>query len=190
MAFGGDVWQWHQDCGTWINDDMMPEPRAMNVAIFLDDVNQFNGPIMFFPGSQKRRVLKAEHDLTTTSYPLWTIDNQLIRQLGERAGGREGWIVSLRDQGVQWFFFMVSWSTVLRVIFPLGIVSAYIWVSLQWAITYDVSRVQSTFLIEISPRWLSAFRSSGGTTLGEWYAQFCLGDLFGKDSGLNLTSFY
>ena len=90
MAFGGDVWQWHQDCGTWINDDMMPEPRAMNVAIFLDDVNQFNGPIMFFPGSQKRRVLKAGHDLTTTSYPLWTIDNQLIRQLGERAGGREG----------------------------------------------------------------------------------------------------
>ena len=33
-AFEGDVWQWHQDYGTWINDDMMPEPRAMNVAIF------------------------------------------------------------------------------------------------------------------------------------------------------------
>ncbi len=86
--------QWHQDYGTWINDDMMPEPRAMNVAIFLDDVNQYNGPLMFIPGSHKRGVLKAGHDLTTTSYPLWTIDNQLIRQLVERAGGREGGIVS------------------------------------------------------------------------------------------------
>ena len=88
MAFEGDVWQWHQDYGTWINDDMMPEPRAMNVAIFLDDVNQYNGPLMFIPGSHKRGVLKAGHDLTTTSYPLWTIDNQLIHQLVERAGGR------------------------------------------------------------------------------------------------------
>src|SRR5213076_2650633 len=35
-AFTGDVWQWHQDYGTWKRDDGMPEPRAMNVAIFLD----------------------------------------------------------------------------------------------------------------------------------------------------------
>src|SRR4051794_8980209 len=46
MAFDGDVWQWHQDYGTWKNDDEMPEPRAMNVAIFLDHVNEFNGPLM------------------------------------------------------------------------------------------------------------------------------------------------
>ena len=29
MAFDGDVWQWHQDYGTWKNDDLMPEPHAM-----------------------------------------------------------------------------------------------------------------------------------------------------------------
>src|SRR6185369_6407444 len=23
-AFDGDVWQWHQDYGTWLNDDLMP----------------------------------------------------------------------------------------------------------------------------------------------------------------------
>ena len=28
QAFDGDVWQWHQDYGTWLNDDAMPEPRA------------------------------------------------------------------------------------------------------------------------------------------------------------------
>ena len=44
MAFDGDVWQWHQDYGTWVNDDHIPEPRAMNVAIFLDEVNEINGP--------------------------------------------------------------------------------------------------------------------------------------------------
>ena len=94
MAFEGDVWQWHQDFGTWLNDDLMPEPRAMNVAIFLDDVNEFNGPLMFIPGSHKKGVLQAQHDLRTTSYPLWTVDNDLISQLVARAGGKQGGIVS------------------------------------------------------------------------------------------------
>jgi len=94
MAFEGDVWQWHQDYGTWLNDDLMPTERAMNVAIFLDDVNEHNGPLMFIPGSHRKGVVDAKHDLTTTSYPLWTVDNDLIRQLVERAGGKHGGIVS------------------------------------------------------------------------------------------------
>ena len=94
MAFEGDVWQWHQDYGTWFNDDLMPTERAMNVAIFLDDVNPFNGPLMFIPGSHKTGVVDAKHDLTTTSYPLWTVENDLIAQLVARAGGKNGGIVS------------------------------------------------------------------------------------------------
>jgi ectoine hydroxylase len=94
MAFEGDVWQWHQDYGTWKNDDLMPTERAMNVAIFLDDVNEYNGPLMFIPGSHKKGVVDAKHDLNTTSYPLWTVDNDLIAQLVQRAGGKEGGIVS------------------------------------------------------------------------------------------------
>ena len=86
MAFDGDVWQWHQDYGTWKNDDQMPTPRAMNVAIFLDEVNEFNGPLMFIPGSHKLGVVDAEHDLSTTSYPLWTINNDTIRQLVASGG--------------------------------------------------------------------------------------------------------
>jgi ectoine hydroxylase len=85
-AFDGDVWQWHQDYGTWRADDQMPEARAMNVAIFLDGVNEFNGPLMFIPGSHKLGVLDAEHDVTTTSYPLWTINHQTIGKLVERGG--------------------------------------------------------------------------------------------------------
>jgi ectoine hydroxylase len=94
MAFEGDVWQWHQDYGTWMNDDLMPTERAMNIAIFLDDVDEFNGPLMFIPGSHKKGVLAAGHDTTTTSYPLWTLDHGLIAQLVDRAGGRHGGIVS------------------------------------------------------------------------------------------------
>jgi len=85
-AFDGDVWQWHQDYGTWKNDDLMPTERAMNVAIFLDDVNEFNGPLMFIPGSHKKGVLDAEHDVTTTSYPLWVINNDTVTRLVDRGG--------------------------------------------------------------------------------------------------------
>jgi len=86
QAFDGDIWQWHQDYGTWHNDDQMPEARAMNVAIFLDEVNEFNGPLMFIPGSHKLGVLEARHDTSTTSYPLWTVDNEVITKLVARGG--------------------------------------------------------------------------------------------------------
>jgi L-proline 4-hydroxylase len=86
MAFDGDVWQWHQDYGTWKNDDDMPDARAMNVAIFLDEVNEFNGPLMFIPGSHKLGVLEAQHDVATTSYPLWTIDHDMIAKLVAHGG--------------------------------------------------------------------------------------------------------
>ena len=90
MAFEGDVWQWHQDYGTWLNDDHMPTERAMNIAIFLDDVTEHNGPLMFIPVNHKNSVVKAKHDLTTTSHPLWKVDNNLIRQLVKRAAGLGG----------------------------------------------------------------------------------------------------
>jgi ectoine hydroxylase len=86
QAFDGDVWQWHQDYGTWAADDQMPAARAMNVAIFLDEVNEFNGPLMFIPGSHKQGVLPAQHDTSTTSYPLWTISNDTIREMVAKGG--------------------------------------------------------------------------------------------------------
>jgi len=85
-AFDGDVWQWHQDFGTWHRDDGMPEPRAMNIAVFLDEVNEFNGPLYFIPGSHREGVVEAGHDLSTTSYPLWTLDNNKVKELVDRGG--------------------------------------------------------------------------------------------------------
>ena len=85
-AFDGEVWQWHQDYGTWARDDLMPEPRAMNIALFLDDVTEFNGPLMFIPRSHREGVYQAGHDLQTTSYPLWTLDKATIAKLSAEGG--------------------------------------------------------------------------------------------------------
>ncbi len=85
-AFDGDVWQWHQDYGTWARDDLMPEARAMNIAVFLEDVNEFNGALMFIPKSHAHGVLEAGHDVLTTSYPLWTLDRATITRLVEEGG--------------------------------------------------------------------------------------------------------
>ena len=85
-AFEGDVWQWHQDYGTWARDDGMPEPRAMNISVFLDEVMAVNGPLMFIPKSHRHGTLKAGHDKTTTSYPLWTLDRETITRLAKEGG--------------------------------------------------------------------------------------------------------
>jgi ectoine hydroxylase len=64
----------------------MPEPRAMNLAVFVDEVNEFNGPLYFIPKSHKKGAIEAKHDLTTTSYPLWVIDNETIAKLVKQGG--------------------------------------------------------------------------------------------------------
>lgn len=85
-SFTGDVWQWHQDYGTWARDDGMPEPRAMNIAVFLDEVMPINGPLMLVPRSHTEGVLAAGHDTSTTSYPLWTLDEATVTRLVEKGG--------------------------------------------------------------------------------------------------------
>src|SRR5947208_6383713 len=85
-AFEGEVWQWHQDYGTWARDDGMPEPRAMNISVFLDEVMPINGPLMIIPKSHKHGTLAAGHDELTTSYPLWTLDKETVTRLCAEGG--------------------------------------------------------------------------------------------------------
>jgi ectoine hydroxylase len=59
VPFGSLDLAWHQDYGTWYLIDGMPEPRAMNFALFLDEVNEFNGPITFIPRSHRDGMLDA-----------------------------------------------------------------------------------------------------------------------------------
>ncbi len=85
-AFDGEVWQWHQDYGTWQRDDGMPEARAMNIAVFLDEVMPINGPLMLVPRSHRHGTLAAGHDVSTTSYPLWTLEDDTVKRLVDEGG--------------------------------------------------------------------------------------------------------
>ena len=58
----------------------------MNIAIFLDEVMPINGPLMLVPRSQTAGDLKAAHDLETTSYPLWTLDEETVTRLVKEGG--------------------------------------------------------------------------------------------------------
>ena len=59
-AFGGDRWEWHQDYVFWREEDGMPTARVTNVAVFLDEVNEFNGPLLLIPGSHREEVIEVE----------------------------------------------------------------------------------------------------------------------------------
>ena len=58
----------------------------MNLALFLEDVTEFNGPLTIIPRSHRKGRLEAGHDTATTSYPLWTIGNDTIRGLVKEYG--------------------------------------------------------------------------------------------------------
>ena len=106
-AFTGEVWQWHQDYGTWARDDGMPEPKAMNIAVFLDEVMPINGPLMLVPRSHTAGTLEAAHDLETTSYPLWTLDEATVTRLVAAGGiatpiGKPGGATDVPRQSRAW----------------------------------------------------------------------------------------
>lgn len=84
-AFTGEVWQWHYDFATHHEEDGVPEPRALNLHVFLDDVTRFNGPLWFIPGSHHQETPAATLD-TSTSYPLWCVDRDAVKRLVARGG--------------------------------------------------------------------------------------------------------
>lgn len=59
VAFSGDRWPWHQDFIYWRSEDGIENPQLISACVFLDDVNEFNGPIMYVKGSHRFGVLDA-----------------------------------------------------------------------------------------------------------------------------------
>jgi ectoine hydroxylase-related dioxygenase (phytanoyl-CoA dioxygenase family) len=60
VAFGGDVWEWHQDYIFWRNEDGMPSARVVTACVFLDEVTEFNGPMLLIPGSHREGVVEQD----------------------------------------------------------------------------------------------------------------------------------
>jgi ectoine hydroxylase len=85
-AFTGEQWQWHYDFATHHHEDGVAEPLALNLHIFLDEVNEFNGPLVFIPGSHIDGPAPTALDTVTTSYPLWTVANSVVGPLVEHGG--------------------------------------------------------------------------------------------------------
>ncbi len=85
-AFDGEAWQWHYDFATHHADDGVPEPLALNLHVFLEDISEFNGPLYFIRGSHNHGAARAHHDTTTTSYPLWCVDQDVVAGLVEKGG--------------------------------------------------------------------------------------------------------
>jgi ectoine hydroxylase len=85
-AFTGEQWQWHYDFATHHREDGVPEPLALNVHIFLDEVTEFNGPLVFVPQSHRDGPAPTALDTTTTSYQLWTVAPDVVRPLAARGG--------------------------------------------------------------------------------------------------------
>ena len=56
--FTGGGWSWHQDFTAWQLLDNLKTPRLINFGIFFDEVSEFNGPIVFVPGSHKRGTIQ------------------------------------------------------------------------------------------------------------------------------------
>jgi len=51
LALGGERWEWHRDFDFWHCEDGMPEPRALTIALYIDEVSDFNGPLFVIPQS-------------------------------------------------------------------------------------------------------------------------------------------
>jgi ectoine hydroxylase len=60
VALEGDQWEWHQDFLYWHKEDGMPAPRVLTAAVFLQEVNDFNGPMLIIPGSHREGMIDVE----------------------------------------------------------------------------------------------------------------------------------
>jgi len=56
-AMVGDWWEWHQDYTFWKQDDGMPCSNVLTAMVYLNDVNEFNGPLILIPGSHKAGIV-------------------------------------------------------------------------------------------------------------------------------------
>ncbi len=86
QPFGKLDFPWHQDFASWHAHDGMPEPKAMNYAVFLDDVTEFNGPIAFIPGSHREGELSSEAEELPAITPLYTMDSETVGTLAKQNG--------------------------------------------------------------------------------------------------------
>jgi hypothetical protein len=91
-AFEGESWPWHQDFKHWYEEDGLPEPRALSVGVYLDDVTSFNGPLFVVPGSHRdgdQSAIELRNDGWSAKYRAdikYTLRSADVKRLIEHHG--------------------------------------------------------------------------------------------------------
>ncbi|MEU6667438.1 phytanoyl-CoA dioxygenase family protein [Streptomyces sp. NPDC046727] len=96
QAHEGAAWPWHQDFAFWHEEDGMPRPDAVNIAVSLDDVHEDNGPLMAIPGSHRLGLLDLPEGRADGEESDWhshvsadlayTVNADRARALAEQSG--------------------------------------------------------------------------------------------------------
>ena len=95
VALEGDQWEWHQDYLYWMKEDAMPRPTVLTAVLFVEETNEFNGPMLIVPGShldgvvdidihEKYRDSSKQWAATLTADLKYKIDKDILRQLLEK----------------------------------------------------------------------------------------------------------
>jgi ectoine hydroxylase len=87
LPFTGDAWSWHQDFSAWHRGDGMPSPRAVMAAVFLQDCNPANGPLLVIPSSHTDDVETVlARETPVQGYDVQRMATELLADLASRAG--------------------------------------------------------------------------------------------------------
>jgi ectoine hydroxylase len=85
VAFEGEAWDWHQDYSAWKSLDGMPDTRAVNTGLLIDEVNEFNGPLYFIPGSHRHGLQKSVKT-KIRRFPAACLENDRVSELISQGG--------------------------------------------------------------------------------------------------------
>jgi ectoine hydroxylase len=64
----------------------MPEPRAISIGIYLDEVTEFNGPIVYIPGSHAEGLIEYEVIPVPGTTPIPSLPDATVAKLAARGG--------------------------------------------------------------------------------------------------------
>ena len=83
VALEGEQWEWHQDFLYWNKEDRMPEPRVLTAVLFVEEVNEFNGPMLIIPGSHLDGMIDVD------------VHEKYQRPAGNGAAAQPAWAATL-----------------------------------------------------------------------------------------------
>lgn len=110
-GFYGDRWEWHQDFIFWCKEDGMRMPVPVTAAVFLDDVNDVNGPMLLIPGSHKAGMIETDQH---------TSNSETQAKFHHYDEGKPAWITNLTAK----LKYSLERDVVTRLVDTHGIVAA------------------------------------------------------------------